>query len=133
MKKYLIKLVCCCLLLVFYSVTRAQNTTPGVIVQGIITDADKKPVVGVTVAEVDEDGRTIRATKTDIEGNFSLKVSNIKHKLSISHISHKTVEFAIDTRTVFNVALDASTKDLTDVVVLSQKRVDNGMVSIAEK
>lgn len=130
MKKYIIQLASCCFLFLFAGVFEAYAQT---IVQGTVLDNDKKPVSGVTVAEIDAEGRTIRATRTDIEGNFSLRISSTKHKLNISHISHKTLELAIESRTTFNVSLESSTKDLGDVVVISQRRVDNGMVAISEK
>jgi TonB-linked SusC/RagA family outer membrane protein len=130
MKKLIIKSTCSLVFLLFlYAPAMAQ----GVTVQGKVTDTDKKPVVGVTVAEVDVDGRTIKATKTDIEGNFSLKITNTKHKLFFSHISHKTSEQNIEGRTTFNIAMESSLRDLTDVVIVSQRRVDNGMVQILEK
>lgn len=129
MKKYLIQLACCCFLLLLHHISAAQTVT----IQGKITDADKKPISGVTVAEIDAEGRTIRATRTDVEGNFSLKISNSKHRLSISHISHKTTEVAIDTKTSFAVTMESSSKDLTDVVIVSQRRADNGMMQVAEK
>lgn len=117
----------CCLLFGGYAM--AQTVT----VQGKILDSDKKPISGVTIAEIDADGRTIKATRTDVEGNFSLKISNTKNKLSFTHISHKPMEQSIDGRTTFNVAMESSSKDLTDVVVVSQRRVDNGMIQIPEK
>jgi TonB-linked SusC/RagA family outer membrane protein len=132
MKKIVITLVSCVyMLLVFHSATVAQGTS--VIVQGKLLDSDKKPISGATVAEIDDDGRTIKATRTDIEGNFSLKIANTKHKLTFSHISHKTLEQSIGDRTTFNMALESSQKDLSDVVIIAQRKVDNGMVSINEK
>lgn len=125
----LIQLLTCCCLLLLCNTAMAQSVT----VQGKVIDNDKKPVSGVTVAEIDAEGRTIKATRTDVEGNFSLKISNTKHKLSFSHISHKPMEMSIDGRTTFNVSMESSSKDLTDVVVVSQRRVDNGMISIPEK
>jgi TonB-linked SusC/RagA family outer membrane protein len=126
MKKF-IQLTIGCLLLC--SVALAQAVT----VQGKILDTDKKPISGVTVAEIDAEGRTIKATRTDVEGNFSLKISNVKHKLSFTHISHKPTEQPIEGRTSFTVSMESSSKDLTDVVVVSQRRVDNGMIQIPEK
>ncbi len=130
MKKYLIQQACCfCLLMLLQHVALAQTAT----VQGKLTDADKNPVSGVTVAEADAEGRTIKATKTDIEGNFSLKVSNTNHKLVFSHISHKTTEMSIGSRTTFNITLESSLRDLSDVVIVSQRKIDNGMIQIPEK
>src|SRR5690349_16841984 len=105
MKKYLLQSVCCLGILLLTFQLSAQT---GTVVQGKITDKEKNPVAGVTVAEVDEDGRTIKATKTDIEGNFSLKVNSTKHKLSFSHISHKSTEQAIEGKTIFNISLESS-------------------------
>ncbi|MDP4262677.1 MAG: SusC/RagA family TonB-linked outer membrane protein [Bacteroidota bacterium] len=132
MKKYLLHLVFCfCLVSVSCILSKAQAQP--VTVQGKITDKDNKPVHGVTVAEIDEDGRTIKADKTDIDGNFSLKITNKKHKLSISHISFKTVVLDIGDKTIFNQSLESSSKDIGEVVVLSQRRADNGMVQIPER
>jgi TonB-linked SusC/RagA family outer membrane protein len=130
MKKYLIQLLACICLTTAFSTAIAQQSTT---VQGKIIDSDRKPIPGVTVAETDADGRTIRATRTDIEGNFSLKVNSTKHKLTFSHISHKSLDVAIEDRTTFDLQMESSTRDLGDVVVISQRRVDNGMVAIAEK
>lgn len=109
----------------------AQNAAT--VVQGKITDSDHKPVSGVTIAELDEDGRTIKATRTDIEGNFSLRVADTKHKLSFSHISYRSLDLSIGSRSVFNLSMESAAKDLTNVVVVSQKRMDNGMVTIPER
>ncbi len=132
MKKYSLPLILCfCLLALsgFIGIAQAQSVT----VQGKITDTDNIPITGVTVAEVDADGRTIKAGKTDVAGNFSLKITDKKHKLSFSHISFKSVELSIDNRTLFNQTLLSASKDLQDVVILSVRKADNGMVPISEK
>ncbi len=132
MKKYSLQLLfwfCLVALSGFIGKAQAQSVT----VQGKITDTDNKPVQGVTVAEVDADGRTIKAGRTDVNGNFSLKIINKKHKLSFSHISFISSELSIDERTVFNQTLLSSSKDLQDVVVLSVRKADNGMVPISER
>jgi TonB-linked SusC/RagA family outer membrane protein len=132
MKKYFVQLICSfCLVAASFITGNAQ--TPSITVQGKITDGDKKPIHGATVSEVDEEGRTIKADRTDVDGNFSLKVTNKKHKLSISHISFKTIVVNIDDKTVINQSLEPSQKDIVEVVIQSQRRADNGMVQIAEK
>ncbi|MEO7983312.1 MAG: SusC/RagA family TonB-linked outer membrane protein, partial [Bacteroidota bacterium] len=131
MKKYFLQLIFCfCLVALSCVVGKAQT---GTTVQGKITDSDNKPIHGVTVAEVDADGRTIKAGRTDVDGNFSLKIVDKKHKLSLSHISYKSTELSIDGRTVFNQTMLSNSKDLQDVVVLSLRKADNGMVPINER
>ncbi len=107
----------------------AQRTS----VQGKVTGANKRPVPDVTVAEVDADGRTIRAVKTDVEGNFVINVTSTTHKLSFSHISFRSQLLSINTRTTFNVGLESNNKDMTDVVVVSYKKIDNGNIAIPER
>lgn len=133
MKTFLYPLFCFLALLTTVTVTNAQADKQATTVQGRVLDSDKKPVHQVTVAEVDADGRTIRAVKTDIEGNFAIKIASTSHRLSLSHISYKGLDLSIGARTVFNVAMESSSKDLGNVVITAQKRSDNGMVSIKEK
>lgn len=130
MKKFLLQVISCFSLVIVFTIgiTRAQT-----VVQGKITDPNNEPVVGVTVAEVDADGRTIKADRTDVNGNFSLRVTNKRHKLTISHISHKTVEVAIGDRNTFNITVESNARELGDVVIISQRRADNGLVSVNEK
>ena len=101
--------------------------------QGKITGANKQPVEHVTIAEVDADGRTIHAVKTDVEGNFVIKITSSKNKLVISHISFRTQTLVIAARTTFNITMESNSKDLGDVVVVSQRKTDNGNVAIPER
>ena len=130
MKKFFFQIVSCFCLVMVFTVSAAHAQT---VVQGKITNPENEPVVGVTVAEVDADGRTIKADRTDVNGNFSLRIINKKHKLTISHISHKTVEVAIGDRTTFNITVESNARELGDVVIIAQRRADNGLVSVNEK
>src|SRR5258706_7401539 len=132
MKKYLLPLTLCFSLAAISCITAGAQVQP-VTVHGKITDKDNKPIHGVTVAEVDEEGRTIKADRTDVDGILSIKIVSKKHKLSMSHISFKSVEIPIGDKTVFNESLESSSKDLGDVVVISQRKADNGMVPITER
>ncbi len=129
MKILLTKIGCLLFAMLFATTAFAQTAT----VQGKILGANKRPIVDVTVAEVDGDGRTIRAVKTDVEGNFVIKVLDVKHKLSFSHISFRPQELSVNARTTFNLTMESNSKDLGDVVVVSQRKVDNGMVQVTER
>ena len=78
MKVLLTKISFLLLAVVFAHTVVAQVTS--VTLQGKIIGANKKPVEHVTIAEVDADGRTIHAVKTDVEGNFVIKISSTKNK-----------------------------------------------------
>ncbi|MBP6023368.1 SusC/RagA family TonB-linked outer membrane protein [Ferruginibacter sp.] len=129
MKVLFTKISCLLFAVLLINAAVAQSTT----VQGKIIGANKRPIVDVTVAEVDADGRTIRAVKTDVEGNFVIKISNPKNKLSFSHISFRSQTLSINTRATFNITLESNSRDLGDVVVVSQRKADNGMLPISER
>jgi TonB-linked SusC/RagA family outer membrane protein len=129
MKSLFIKLSFLLVAIVFANAVIAQRVS----VQGKITGSNKSAVPDVTVAEVDADGRTIRAVKTDVEGNFVINVTNTKNKLSFSHISYRSQLLPINSRVTFNMALESNNKDLGDVVVVSYKKIDNGNVAIPER
>ena len=133
MKTFIQQLLCCLTLLALAAIANAQASKPGITVQGRVLDAEKKPVHNLTVAELDADGRTIRAVKTDIEGNFAIKIANNDHRLSFSHISYKSQELSIGSRTTFNITVESSSRELSNVVVVGARRSDNGMVQIPEK
>jgi len=129
MKVLITKISCLLLAIIFANSALAQSVT----IQGTVTGANKKPVEHVTVAEIDADGRTIHAVKTDVEGNFVIKIASTKNKLSISHISFRSQVLVINARTTFNVSLEGNSKDLGDVIIVSQRKVDNGNVAIPER
>ena len=52
--------------------TVAEVTQQGVTVKGVIKDAKGEPIIGATVTEKG----TTNATVTDLDGNYSLKVSH---------------------------------------------------------
>lgn len=118
--------------LLFCTGTMAQ--TEPVVITGKITDKKNHPIQGVSVTEVDADKRIVRGVSTDVDGNFALKVTNIKHKISFSIIGYKAVEeLSIGTRRSFNISLEEGSKDFDEVVVVGQKKIDNGMLPVAER
>ncbi|WP_207510629.1 SusC/RagA family TonB-linked outer membrane protein [Longitalea luteola] len=134
MNIYITLIITCFLLAGIPGITaNAQNAAVTKTIQGRVTDARKRPLQDVTVAETDQDSRTIRAVKTDIDGNFVIKVTSTKHKLSFSNISYSSQELSIGDRTVFNVTLEMSAREMGSVIVVSQRKTDNGMVPIPEK
>jgi TonB-linked SusC/RagA family outer membrane protein len=112
----------------------AQNASASVTVTGKVVDKKGHPISNVSVTEVDADKRIIRGVSTDVEGNFAIHISNTKNKLSFSIIGYKTIEeLSINTRKVFNISMESSSKEIEEVIVVGQKRIDNGMLPVAEK
>ena len=125
------KLICCLMLLTsLWTSSMAQ----GVVVTGKITDVKThEPLIGVSIAEVDHDNRTIGGVVTNIDGNFSLKIVHTSDRLKISAIGYKTVTLEIGTRTNFTMGLSAATNTINQVTIVAQQDVSNGMLPIPKR
>jgi TonB-linked SusC/RagA family outer membrane protein len=111
----------------------AQGAPTVTTVQGKVLDQNRKPVQGVTVAELDPDQRIIRAVSTDVGGNYALKISNIADTLAFSYIGNETIKQPIGTRRTINITMRTSSAGLGEVIVVGQRRSDNGLMSLNEK
>jgi len=110
------------------SVANTYAQTAGkILLKGrIIGSKDKLPVIGATVVEQDQDKRVVNGMATNLDGEFALTVSDVNHKLVVSIIGYKTASFSIGTRRVFNITLDETSNELTEVNVVAQAQVGNG-------
>ncbi|BAV04515.1 TonB-linked outer membrane protein, SusC/RagA family [Filimonas lacunae] len=129
---YTLLLLCC-----FMPVQRiyAQNAAePITLVRGKVINAkDKTPIDGALVAEIDKDDRIIKGVTTDLEGNYALKVSNPKNRISVAFIGYKSEVSSIGGKAVHNFQLTHSGKDMDEVIVVADKKNNNGMMSISDK
>ena len=138
MFKY-IQTVICAFTLIFLCALQvhSQEAPAGAdknIVKGRVVDKKTNlPVSDVSVTEIDADDRVIKGTQTDIEGNFVLRVSNPKNRISISYIGYKSIVQGLNGRTSFNFQIEDVNASLGEVVVVSSRKVDNGMMAISER
>jgi len=106
----------------------------GLIIRGKVVDKkDQTPVQNVSVAEIDVDNRIVKGISTDIDGNFALKVSNPKNRVSISYIGYKTVTQNISGKTTINIQLEQEGRQMQEVIVVAQSRTNNGNLNISDK
>lgn len=132
MKSALKYVVCLFTLVVLHQLLKAQETT--ITLTGKVTEEKAGPIQGVSVTVVDADGRIVKGVDTDVEGNFSIKITNTKHRLSFSNIGYADVSnVAIGARRVFNISMKSNVKENEGVIVTSQKKSDNGMLSVLDK
>ncbi len=99
-------------------------------VHGTVTD-EFGELTGASVCEIDGSGRIIEATVTDINGNFSMKISNPKDKLRFSYVGFKNVILPID-REEYQVSMKSET-NLKEVTVVAKRRLNGGGLAIPEK
>ncbi|MBW7893468.1 MAG: TonB-dependent receptor plug domain-containing protein, partial [Chitinophagaceae bacterium] len=70
-------------------------------------------VVGVTVTE----RGTNNATTTDVNGQYTLQVTNANSVLVFTFVGYKTVEIAVSGRSVVNATIETEAQELSGVVV----------------
>jgi len=102
-----------------------------VIVTGTVAD-EIEPLMMVNVVEVDETGRFVEATTTDINGNFSIRVKNTKDKLQFSYIGYKTQLLPIGDRKVFNIIMKDENL-IEEVVIKATVKRSAGGLEIPER
>lgn len=91
-----------------------------VIVKGTVVDENGEPVVGASVVEPG----TTRGTSTDINGNFSLKVSS-NANIQVSFIGYKTVTRKASDNLKIKLANDNALLDEVVVVGYGQQKKVN--------
>lgn len=126
MRTHLYKTLIILLSLLSTNLLFAQSHT----VTGTITDKDSGlGMPGVTVVEAG----TFKGTTTDIDGKYSLTVSNPSATLEISFIGFTTQKIQINNRTAINVVLIPEVTQLSELVVVGygtqKKKVVTGAIS----
>lgn len=83
-------------------------------VKGNVTDPTKEPLIGVSIKEKGTQNGVI----TDVDGNFSLKVSGNKAVLVLSYIGYKTQELQAPAQGTLKVVMQDDVETLEEVVVI---------------
>lgn len=116
-------------LLLFTTVSFAQQKT---ITGKVISDKDKQPIFGATVAVK---GSNV-ATQTTADGSFSISAPSANAVLVVTFVGFETVEVSAAGKNVVDISLKEKTTTLTDVVVTgysSQAKKDiTGSVSVVK-
>ena len=96
---------------------------------GHINDVKGEPLIGVNVVE----SGTTNGTVTDIDGNYTLKVSSSEATVIISYIGFETQTIVVSNKSILNVTLEEETSFLEEVVVVgygtSRQRDLTGAIS----
>ena len=121
-------LVACFIIQSTWFVSTAQAQIKNV--HGTLFD-EMGELVGASVCEIDNSGRIIEATVTDLNGNFSMPIRNPKDKLRFSYVGCKTKTLPID-RDNYKVTLE-SENTLEDVVIVADRRLNGGGLAIPER
>ncbi|RJE75435.1 SusC/RagA family TonB-linked outer membrane protein [Reichenbachiella sp. MSK19-1] len=108
-----------------WSFAQAQDTT----VKGQVKDETGETLPGVSILIKG----TTKGTVTDLDGNYSITVSDQNAVLSFSFIGYITQEVAVGSRSTVDVSLQADIQSLEEVVVVGygaqKKSVVTGAIS----
>jgi TonB-linked SusC/RagA family outer membrane protein len=118
------------LLMSFTSMAQTKTTISG----KVISATDKQPLIGVSVAEYDKNNRILNGVITDIDGNYTLKISGGEGTIiSYSYISYKPIKKAYNGAKVINISLEDNAMTIKDLVVTGKKQINTGIGNIAER
>lgn len=104
--------------------------TAGTMIHGVVRD-DIDPLMACNVVEIDNANRIVAHAVTDINGNFSFRIVDPKHKLKISYVGYATQIIPIK-GTTYKITMKSNTQ-LQEVVVKSQKIVQTSGLAIPER
>ncbi|MFN8206354.1 MAG: SusC/RagA family TonB-linked outer membrane protein [Bacteroidales bacterium] len=118
-------------LLPFASRVNAQNP---VIIKGTVTDSmTTESMIQVNIVEMDKNGRYVSGTVTDVNGNYTLRVSNDKNMIQVSFIGYKKQTFLVNGRTTINIALESESQTLNEVRVEGVKMSNDGFTKVRDR
>ena len=104
--------------------------TAGTMIHGTVSD-DLEPLMACNVVEIDKANRIVAHAVTDINGNFSFKIVDPKHRLRISYIGCETKIIPIK-GTSYKIVLKSATQ-LQEVVVKSKRVIPASGLAIPER
>ena len=94
-------------------------------VSGIVKDEDGQPLIGVNILIK---GST-RGTITDLDGTFSLDMTEEENILVFSYTGYEQLEIAVDNRTYLEITMAESVSQLDEIVVIGYGTVKKSDVT----
>ena len=95
--------------MLFLGLSTSVSAQEYIVVTGIVTDANKEPMIGVNVSISDLPGL---GAITDLDGKYTIKMPTY-HKLSFSYVGFDKVEVLVKEQRVVNVTMQESDASLT--------------------
>ena len=94
-----------------------------VTITGKVSDSQHEPVIGASILQKG----TTNGTITDLDGAFSLSVTDAQATLVVSYVGMKTLEVSLQGQTTVSITMSDDTESLDEVVVIgygTQKKRD---------
>ena len=105
-----------------FSLFAQERTITGRVLDG---DFDNLPLVGATVKVEYGDNSQIEGTATDLDGNFSLEVSDDATEFSVSFIGYETAIVKIEAaRSEYEIILRSNSNTINEVVITGYQNIE---------
>lgn len=111
------------------SIVNVIAQTAGTMIHGVVQD-EIETLMGCNVLEIDASNRIVAATTTDINGNFSFRIVDPKHKLKFSFVGYETQIIPIK-GTSYKITLHD--KMMKEVTVKAVKMSQSSGLAIPER
>ena len=112
--------------------TLPQEKQEPLIIFGKVTNQDGETLPSASIIE--KNTSTFNGVSTDKDGNFKLKVASTGSILQVSYVGYKTITIEVGTQQYINIVLEASKKDIDEVIVtgmfVRQKESYTGSTSV---
>ncbi|GAB3028228.1 SusC/RagA family TonB-linked outer membrane protein [Niabella terrae] len=110
------------------AMTAQAQDQESTVLRGRVTDkATREPIAGATVTLIDSEDRTLSSAVSDVEGSYILRYTGSGLRLTVTHTSFKEIKpIPVRSQTTINVALESSQNTMEEVIVIGEKRIDDG-------
>lgn len=112
----------------------AQSGRSGALVQGTVRSAvGGETLIGVNIIEVDSKKRFLRATTTDLNGHYVIRVTNNSNNLVYSYIGFMTQSVPMEGRSTIDIQMEEEVTDIQEVVIKAEKMHSEGSFAIPQR
>jgi TonB-linked SusC/RagA family outer membrane protein len=109
----------------------AQQKT---LVRGLVVSAqDNEPLIQASVVEMNQDNRIVSSTVTNLDGQFSLNVTDTKNKIVVSYLGFKSKETPVGSNTSMKIVMEEDNQMLSEVVITAKPKSTVGGLQIDER
>lgn len=123
--RYIVLIILSCIPTLFFG-------QGNLVVTGNLSSDMDGELIGAQIFEVDKNNRTVSATATDVNGDFSLEIKNPANSLRFSYVGYKTQTVSIGAKRRFDILLEANTQ-LEEVVVQAKAMHSDGTLNIPQR
>ena len=119
------KSLCFSVLVIIFltQVTDAWAQSRTVIRGNVVDQSTKMPLPGVNIVEIDKQNRIVKGEITDVNGNYTLEVSDTENYIRVSFISFESETFKVNERTHIDIVLKETGMELEEVVIRADASV----------